>query len=88
MSADSARPVVHWEIVARDTELLGDFHRALFSWQIGDGPVRMVNPGLGGLEPGPSGHLRQGEEGGVNLWVQVRDLRSCLLWRWSWEERS
>ncbi|MBO0690333.1 MAG: VOC family protein [Candidatus Dormibacteraeota bacterium] len=78
MSEDWARPVVHWEIVAREPERLAGFYRRLFNWEIGDGPVMQVAPGLGGPEPGPGGHLRQGGHGGVNLFVQVRDLRSSL----------
>lgn len=50
----------------------------LFNWDIGEGPVMTVPAGLGGPEPGPGGHLRQGEHGGVNLYIQVRDLRTSL----------
>lgn len=75
---DWARPVVHWELVARDPERLAAFYRGLFHWDIGEGPPMQVAPGLGGPEPGPGGHLRQGTRGGVNLYVQVRDLRSSL----------
>lgn len=69
MSDDWARPVVHWEIVARHPARLADFYRRLFNWDIGDGPVMTVTAGLGGPEPGPAGHLRQGNGGGVNLYV-------------------
>lgn len=37
-----------------------------------------VSPGLGGPEPGPGGHLRQGDDAGVRLYIQVRDLRTSL----------
>jgi predicted enzyme related to lactoylglutathione lyase len=37
-----------------------------------------IAPGLGGPEPGPAGHIRQGERPGVSLYVQVRDLRQSL----------
>jgi hypothetical protein len=76
VSEDWARPVVHWEIVARDPELLAGFYRGLFNWEIGEGPVMQVAPGLGGPEPSPGSHMRQGAQPGVNLYVQVRDLRS------------
>lgn len=78
MTDDWARPVVHWEIVAHDPVRLGEFYRGLFNWEIGDGPIMTVNPGLGGPEPGPGGHLRQGDDAGVRLYIQVRDLRTSL----------
>lgn len=75
---DWARPVVHWEIVARDPEAQADFYRQLFNWEIGDGPIMGVAPGIGGPEPGPGGHLRRGDQPSVSLWVQVADLRGAL----------
>ncbi len=42
MSADWARPVVHWEIVARDSERQAEFYRELFHWDIGTGPIRQI----------------------------------------------
>jgi uncharacterized protein len=78
MSDDWARPVVHWEIEARDPERQRDFYRELFNWEIGDGPIMNVGAGLGGPEPGPAGHIRQGETAGVRLYVQVRDIKASL----------
>ena len=78
MSGDWARPVVHWEIEARDPERLKRFYAELFHWQIGDGPLMWVDAGLGGPEPGPAGHIRQGERSRVSLYVQVRDLADSL----------
>ena len=78
VSDDWARPVVHWEIEARDPARLRDFYRALFNWDIGDGPIMPIEPGIGGPEPGPAGHIRQGDRGGVTLYVQVRDLTASL----------
>jgi predicted enzyme related to lactoylglutathione lyase len=75
---DWARPVVHWEIEARDAERQRAFYRALFNWDIGDGPIMQIEPGIGGPEPGPGGHLRGSDRSGVNLYVQVRDLRASL----------
>jgi len=75
---DWARPVVHWEIVARDAGRQAAFYRELFNWEIGDGPIMQVSPGLGGPEPGPAGHIRTGDRPGVVLYVQVRDLRESL----------
>lgn len=75
---DWPRPVVHWEIVATDPERQAAFYRALCHWEIGEGPIMQVPSGLGGPEPGPGGHIRQGERPGVTLYVQVRDLRASL----------
>ena len=38
-SADWARPVVHFEILARVTDVQRAFHTGLFNWPIGDGPT-------------------------------------------------
>ena len=78
MSADWARPVVHWEIEARDAERQRAFYEGLFNWDIGDGPIANIAPGLGGPEPGPAGHIRQGDSPGVRLYVQVRDINAAL----------
>jgi predicted enzyme related to lactoylglutathione lyase len=75
---DWARPVVHWEIVAADPERQAAFYRELCNWDIGNGPIMEIPAGLGGPEPGPGGHIRQGGRAGVSLYVQVRDLRAAL----------
>jgi len=81
MDADWARPVVHWEIQARDPERVRAFYAQLFNWTITDnGPVPMWIPaGIGGPEPGPAGHISRGEHPGITLYIQVRDLRASLL---------
>jgi predicted enzyme related to lactoylglutathione lyase len=78
MAADWARPVVHWEIEARDAERQREFYRRMFNWEIGDGPIMSIGAGLGGPEPGPAGHIRQSDTAGVRLYVQVRDLGASL----------
>jgi predicted enzyme related to lactoylglutathione lyase len=75
---DWARPVVHWEIAAVDPDRQRAFYGQLFNWNIGDGPIMSIDAGFGGPEPGPAGHIRQAEQGGVSLYVQVRDLRASL----------
>lgn len=77
-AADWARPVVHWEIEARDPELVRRFYAGMFNWSIGDGPVMFIEAGVGGPEPGPAGHIRQGSSSRVSLYVQVRDLSQSL----------
>lgn len=78
MANDWPRPLVHWEIVASQPDRQADFYRTLFNWNIGEGPIKQIPAGLGGPEPGPAGHIRQGERPRVILYVQVRDLRGSL----------
>lgn len=78
MTNDWARPVVHWEIEAKNPSRQAEFYGQLFNWEIGAGAIMDITPGLGGPEPGPAGHLRQSDRSGVNLYVQVRDLRASL----------
>jgi predicted enzyme related to lactoylglutathione lyase len=77
-SPDWARPIVHWEIVARDPESQAGFYREMFNWEIGPGPVMFIPAGVGGPEPGPGGHMRAGEQSAVVLYVQVRDLDATM----------
>jgi uncharacterized protein len=78
MAQDWARPVVHWEIEARDPERQRAFYAELFNWQIGDGFIMEIPAGIGGPEPGPAGHIRASERSGVTLYVQVADLGTSL----------
>jgi len=77
--SDWARPVVHWEIEARDLPAQRAFYAALFNWQIGEDTfIAPIAAGLGGPEPGPAGHIRQSGTSRITLYVQVRDLRASL----------
>jgi len=78
VAEDWARPVVHWEIEARDPERVKAFYAELFNWKIGEGFIMEIPPGVGGPEPGPAGHIRSSERSGVTLYVQVADLRASL----------
>jgi predicted enzyme related to lactoylglutathione lyase len=78
VTEDWARPVVHWEIQAREPQTLRDFYAQLFNWPIGDGPVMRIPAGIGGPQPGPGGHIRAGAHPGVTLYIQVRDLQASL----------
>ena len=77
-SPDWPRPVVHFEIEAKDPDALAPFYEAMFNWTIHEGPIRFFAAGLGGPEPGPAGHLRRSERSGVTLYIQVRDLAESL----------
>jgi uncharacterized protein len=76
--SDWARPVVHFEIEARDPDKLRAFYSTLFNWTISDGPIMSIGAGIGGPEPGPAGHIRSSERSGVTLYIQVRDLKESL----------
>jgi uncharacterized protein len=78
MAQDWARPVVHWEIEAKDPERQKAFYADLFNWRIGDGAIMNIPAGVGGPEPGPGGHIRQSGRAGVTLYVQVADLGASL----------
>jgi hypothetical protein len=69
---------VHWELEARDPDRQRAFYGELFNWDIGDGPIMQIAPGVGGPEPGPGGHIRASGRTGVTLYVQVRDLRGSM----------
>jgi predicted enzyme related to lactoylglutathione lyase len=78
MTTDWARPIVHWEIEAKDPQRQRDFYSALFNWDIEPGGIMNIAAGIGGPEPGPAGHIRQSDRSGVTLYVQVRDLAETL----------
>ena len=77
-SPDWARPIVHWSIQARDPEKQKAFYAGLFHWNIGDGSIMEIPPGLGGPEPGPAGHIQAGDAPGFSLYVQVRSIDETL----------
>lgn len=78
MTEDWARPLVHWEIQARDPGKIREFYSQLFNWQIGEGTFMPIPAGVGGPEPGPAGHIFPGETSRVVLYIQVRDLRESM----------
>jgi predicted enzyme related to lactoylglutathione lyase len=78
MEEDWARPVVHWAISALDPERLRAFYSEMFNWKIGAGPIMDIAAGIGGPEPGPGGHIRAADSGGVTLYIQVRDLAASV----------
>lgn len=73
------KPVVHWEITARDPRKLEAFYSQMFDWQVDEAPIayRRVDTGSAGLTGGfaatdgswPSGAL---------FYVQVDDLHSYI----------
>lgn len=76
-----ARPIVHWEIQARDPERIRAFYETMFEWVITPGPIPAIvniGAGIGGPEPGPGGHIQPGEGKGVVLFIQVADIKASM----------
>ena len=78
MADDWARPVVAWEIQARDADTLKLFYRDLFNWSMTDGPLIRIAGGIAGPLPGPVGVMRTADHPGVSLYIQVLDLRQTM----------
>ena len=78
MAKDWARPVVYFEIEALDADLLENFYREMFSWDIGEGFIRQIPAGIGGPENGIGGHIREGKRSGVTLYIQVKNVAESL----------
>jgi predicted enzyme related to lactoylglutathione lyase len=78
MPEDWARPVVHWDIQAKDPQCIRDFYSRMFNWTIGDGPIMEIPVGIGAPEGGLAGHIFAAEKPGITLYIQVRDLRASL----------
>ena len=76
MAKDWARPVVYFEIEALDADLLENFYREMFNWDIGEGFIRQIPAGIGGPENGIGGHMRQSDRSGVTLFIQVKDVEA------------
>jgi len=77
MAEDWARPVVHWEIQARDIERITKFYGELFNWTVSDGPLRNFSPGIGAPDT-ITGHARQASEPRVVLYIQVLKLADTI----------
>lgn len=76
MTQDWTRPVVHWELRAKDPAKQRAFYSAMFNWDISDGIVMNIPAGVGA--PGEiTGHIAPGESAFV-LFIQVLDLRASL----------
>jgi uncharacterized protein len=69
---------VHWAIQAVDPDRQRAFYAALFNWEIGDGPIMNIEAGLGGPDPGPAGHIQQGANPALQIYVQVRQLEAAM----------
>lgn len=79
MAEDWARPVVHWELYAKDVDKIRNFYRTMFYWEITDGPVAVVSAGIGDVEPeGLTGHILPSDASRFVLDIQVLDLKTSM----------
>jgi len=77
MTQDWSRPVVHWEIQARDAEKMSAFYSRMFNWEIGTGGIRNISAGIGAPDT-ITGHIREAEKSGPVLYIQVLSLGDSL----------
>jgi predicted enzyme related to lactoylglutathione lyase len=79
-SADWERPVVFFEIRAKDAKAMRAFYRELFNWKLEENDfVARIPPGVGPPEEGVGGIiLPNAASPGVSVYVQVRDLRTAI----------
>jgi uncharacterized protein len=78
VAEDWARPVVGWELQARDAKALRSFYAQMFNWEMGDDTTQRIAAGIGGPLPGPVGTIRQSDRPGLSLAIQVLDLGASL----------
>ena len=77
MPEDWSRPVVHWELQAKDPDRISEFYSKLCNWEIGTGTIRTISAGIGAPEP-ITGHIRQSEKSGPVLYIQVLSLKDTM----------
>jgi hypothetical protein len=79
--SDYARPLVHFQIHARDRKRLQAFYAALFNWDIQEReglPIANIGYGIGGPPEGVAGSILQAEKSRVAIYVQVADLAASI----------
>lgn len=77
---DWQRPVVAFEIRAKDAKVMRAFYREMFNWKIEENDFYARIPsGVGGPVTGVGGGITPNAASpGVSLFIQVRDLRASL----------
>lgn len=76
-STDWSRPMVHWELQAKDPDRMSAFYAAMFNWEISAGPLRQIGKGIGAPED-ITGHIRQSDASRFVLYFQVLKIRESL----------
>jgi predicted enzyme related to lactoylglutathione lyase len=78
-----ARPVVFFEIHAKDQEKMAAFYREMFEWNIAPGNIPgflSIEAGIGAPPEGISGIIAPAShKPGVSIVIQVSDLKDSLL---------
>jgi predicted enzyme related to lactoylglutathione lyase len=78
-----ARPVVFFEIHAKDQEKIASFYREMFEWNISPGNIPgflSIEHGIGADPAGISGVIAPAaHQPGVSLVIQVADLKDSLI---------
>jgi hypothetical protein len=77
---DWERPVVFFQIRAKDARAMRAFYRELFSWKIEENDfAARIAPGVGPPVEGVGGVIVPAQDApGTSLFVQVRDLQESL----------
>jgi predicted enzyme related to lactoylglutathione lyase len=78
--ADWARPVVFFEVRAKDAKRIRAFYREMFNWDIEENDFyARIPPGIGGPVEGVGGGIAPNSATpGVSIYVQVRNLHEAL----------
>ncbi|HMO94742.1 MAG TPA: VOC family protein [Tepidiformaceae bacterium] len=78
MTQDWSRPVVHWELQAKDADRMAAFYSAMFNWEISPGRIRNISAGIGAPDD-ITGHIRESSDThGFVLYIQVLKLAESL----------
>ena len=72
------KPVVHWEITARDPRKLETFYRQMFDWHVDESPLAYRRVQTGDGINGGFAETDGSWPSGALFYVQVDDLRSYL----------
>ena len=79
MTQDWARPVVHWELQAKDPAGQRNFYARMFNWNIGDGPIMAIPAGIGAPDSDQfTGHILPSDASRFVLYIQVLDLSASM----------
>lgn len=83
MPSDWPRPVVHFQVHAKDQAKQEAFYREMFDWDITQAegaPIATIPPGKGPPDVGIGGSLIQSDRAPtIVLYIQVADLGESLL---------
>lgn len=77
-----ARPVVFFEIHAKDQEKMAAFYREMFEWNIAPGPIPgflSLERGIGADPEGIGGIMSTSDTSRIAIVIQVADLRDSLV---------